>query len=278
MATPTLSAHQIPGALGEILVDVRTTSRDAAQPAVLLLHGFKGFKDYSFLPVFADRLARAGFTAITASVSGSGVDAAGDFVHLERFARNTYSRELDDLRAVIDALSSGSLGVKPPTSIGVVGHSRGGGMALLLAREVAAIRAVATWNGIGKARRHTDAELAAWRRIGRIEILHQRLRIRLPLDFEVAEDCLKHENDQLDIPAAARELARPWLQLHATADGTVAFSEAEELARVAGEGHHFEPIEGSDHVWGCVHPWAGATPDAERVFDLTVRHLSRNLD
>lgn len=278
MATPTLSSHQVPGALGEILVDVRTTARDAAQPAVLLLHGFKGFKDYSFLPVFADRLARAGFTAVTASVSGSGVDSAGDFVHHERFARNTYSRELDDLRAIIDALASGELGVRPPTSIGVVGHSRGGGMAILLAREADAIRAVVTWNGIGRARRHTDAELAAWRRVGRIEILHQRLRIRLPLDYEVAEDCLQHEHGRLDIPAAASELARPWLQLHATADGTVPFAEAEELARAAGEGHQFEPIEGSDHVWGCAHPWAGATPVAERVFDLTVRHLSRHLD
>jgi dienelactone hydrolase len=278
VATPTLSSHQIPGALGEILVDVRTTARDAAQPAVLLLHGFKGFKDYSFLPVFADRLARAGFTAVTASVSGSGVDSAGDFVHLERFARNTYSRELDDLRAIVDALVSGGLGVRSPNSIGVVGHSRGGGMAILLAREVDAIRAVVTWNGIGRARRHTDAELTAWRRIGRIEILHQRLRIRLPLDYEVAEDCLQHENGRLDIPAAARELARPWLQLHATADATVPFAEAGELARVAGEGHRFEPIQGSDHVWGCAHPWAGATPVAERVFDLTVRHFSRHLD
>jgi alpha-beta hydrolase superfamily lysophospholipase len=261
VATPTLSSHQIPGALGEILVDVRTTARDAAQPAVLLLHGFKGFKDYSFLPVFADRLARAGFTAVTASVSGSGVDSAGDFVHLERFARNTYSRELDDLRAIVDALVSGGLGVRSPNSIGVVGHSRGGGMAILLAREVDAIRAVVTWNGIGRARRHTDAELTAWRRIGRIEILHQRLRIRLPLDYEVAEDCLQHENGRLDIPAA-----------------TVPFTEAGELARVAGEGHRFEPIQGSDHVWGCTHPWAGATPVAERVFDLTVRHFSRHLD
>ncbi len=277
MATPSLSHHVLPGALGDILVDVRTSSHTASQPAVLLLHGFKGFKDFAFLPPFAERLARAGFTAVTVSVSGAGVDADGNFVHLERFARNTYSRELDDLVAVTRALASGQLGVTSPTSIGVLGHSRGGGMALLLAREVEAIAAVATWNGIGIARRHSDAELDAWRKAGRIEIPHQRLRIRLPLDFEVAEDCLRHQHGRLDIPAAAGALRKPWIQLHATADNTVSFAEAERLASAAGEGHIFEPIDGSDHVWGCAHPWSGASPEAERVFARTVEFFSRNL-
>ena len=59
MATPTLSHHHLPGALGEILVDVRAGSRDRPQPAVLLIHGFKGFKDYAFLPILAEQLARA---------------------------------------------------------------------------------------------------------------------------------------------------------------------------------------------------------------------------
>ena len=110
MATPTLSHHALSGALGEILVDVRSTSRAAAQPAVLLHHGFKGFKDYAFLPIFAERLARAGFTAVTVSVSGAGVDADGNFTRLDRFANNTYSRELDDLGVVIRALLGGELG------------------------------------------------------------------------------------------------------------------------------------------------------------------------
>jgi dienelactone hydrolase len=278
MATPVLTHSTLPGALGEILVDVRTTSPDAGQPAVLLLHGFKGFKDFAFIPVFAQRLARAGFTAIAASVSGAGVDLDGNFTRLERFARNSYSRELDDLSAVVAALQSGALGVRPPTSIGVVGHSRGGGMALLLARDTPAIDAVVTWNAIGRARRHTDEEIAAWRRLGRIEIPHQRLRIRLPLDFEVAEDCLRHEHERLDMPGAARSLGRPWLQLHARDDGTVPFAEAEGLAALAGAGHELVVVEQSDHTWGTKHPWDGSNPAADLVFDRTLAFLSEHLD
>ena len=277
MATPTRTTHRLPGALGEILVDVRAASRATPQPAVLLVHGFKGFKDYAFLPPFAERLAKGGFAAITVSVSGSGVDEAGDFTRLDRFRKNTYSIELDDLHVVVRALLAGELDLAPPTSLGVVGHSRGGGMALLLAREVPAVRAVATWAGIGVARRHTDRELAMWRKLGTIEILHQRLRIRLPLDFDVAEDCLAHEHGRLDIPAASRALARPWLQVHGTADGTVTFEEAERLAADAGTGHESLWLEGADHTFGAVHPWRGPTPECERVFDATARFLARHL-
>jgi uncharacterized protein len=277
MATPTRTSHRLPGVLGEILVDVRAASRATPQPAVLLVHGFKGFKDYAFLPPFAERLAKAGFAAVTMSVSGSGVDEAGDFTRLDRFRKNTYSMELDDLHIVVNALRAGELGIAPPTSLGVVGHSRGGGMALLLAREVPAVRAVVTWAGIGVARRHTDRELAMWRKIGTIEILHERLRMRLPLDFDVAEDCLAHEHGRLDILVAARTLGRPWLQVHGTADGTVTFEEAQRLAAEAGAGHETLWLDGADHTFGAVHPWRGPTPDCERTFDATALFLARHL-
>ncbi len=277
MATPTLTRHVLPGALGDILVDVRAGSRATPQPAVLLVHGFKGFKDYAFLPVFAERLARSGFAAVTASVSGSGVDEQGDFTLLDRFARNTYSRELDDLHVVARAMLAGELGFVPPTSLGVVGHSRGGGMALLLAHELPAVRAVVTWSGVGKARRHTDAELEAWQRLGTIQVLHQRLRIRLPLSWEVAADCLAHEETRFNIAEAARTLDRPWLQIHGTADTTVPLAEGEALAAVAGPGHQFLGIAEADHTYGTKHPWAGSSVDADAVFEATLAFLSRHL-
>lgn len=276
MATPTLTRHSISGSLGEILVDVRAGSRGVAQPAALLVHGFKGFKDYSFLPVFAERLARAGFVAVTATVSGAGVDADGNFTRLDRFARNGYTRELDDLRAVVDALRAGRLDTAPPTSLGVVGHSRGGGTAILLAGECAA-DALVTWNAIGTVRRHTDRELEAWRAAGTIHIVHKRLGIRLPLDYEVVEDCLRHEHDRLDIAAAARRLAIPWLHLHGTDDETVPYAEGEALATNGGAKHRFEAVEGGKHTWGATHPWAGSTPTCDDVFDRTLRFLVANL-
>ncbi|HET9066492.1 MAG TPA: dienelactone hydrolase family protein [Gemmatimonadales bacterium] len=278
MATSTLSHHAIDGALGEILVDVRAGSRRVPQPAVLLVHGFKGFKDYAFLPVFAEQLARAGFVAITASVSGAGVDADGEFTRPDRFRRNTYTRELDDLHRVVGAVGRGELDVAPPMALGVVGHSRGGGMAILLASECPEVGAVVTWSAIGRARRHSEAQLTAWREAGSIEVPHARLGIRLPLDYEVAADCLAHESGRLDIAGAASMLGRPWLQVHGTLDETVPFEEAEALGRAGDASHHaFLAIEGAGHTYGAAHPWAGSTPALDQLFGATRSFLGSHL-
>ena len=78
-------------------------------------------------PPFAERMARAGFTAVSLNFSGSGVDDGGEFTLPERFGHNTFTAEIRDARAVIDALTRGELGIAPPPSLGLVGHSRGGG-------------------------------------------------------------------------------------------------------------------------------------------------------
>ena len=45
MATPTLTKHVLDGSLGEILIDVRAAGRESPRPAIVVVHGFKGFKD-----------------------------------------------------------------------------------------------------------------------------------------------------------------------------------------------------------------------------------------
>ena len=102
MATPTFTHHVVPGILGDILVDVRAGGRASPRPAVVMLHGFKGFKDWGMWPPLADRLARAGFAAVTLNFSGSGVDDPVSTLYPERFGHNTFSAELDDLRRVLD--------------------------------------------------------------------------------------------------------------------------------------------------------------------------------
>src|SRR3954468_14441695 len=109
MATPALTKHSLPGVLGQILIDVRSGGRKTSRPAVVVLHGFKGFKDWGMFPHLAERLARAGFTAISFNVSGSGVDDAGEFSLPHRFGHNTYSAELEDLARVLDAITMGEL-------------------------------------------------------------------------------------------------------------------------------------------------------------------------
>ena len=278
MATPTLTKHTIPGAIGEILVDVRAGGRGSARPAVVVLHGFKGFKDWGMFPPFAERLARAGVTAVTPNLSGSGVDDAGDFSRPDRFSRNTFSAELDDLGRVVAALASGDLGVAPPGGIGLVGHSRGGGIAVLYAAANPRIRTLVTWAAISSVERWAPAEQQAWREAGIKEIVNARTGERLPLSTDILDDVGRHSTDRLDILGAAARLDIPWLIVHGTADESVSPLEGEALRGASPrDTTALLAVEGAGHTFGAVHPWKGTTPELERVFDASLAHLSASL-
>lgn len=276
MATPIRSSHRIPGTLGDILVDVRTGDRAAPRPAVLIAHGFKGFKDFAFLPPLADRLARAGFTAVTATISGAGVDDAGNFTLLDRFQRNTYSAELADLAAVLHALNTGEYDTATPSSIGMLGFSRGGGAAVLLASQTPRISALATWAAISRTLRWTADEAVEWREKKVVEVLNSRTGQLLPLGTELLDD-VEANTRRLDILVAAKSIAVPWLVVHGTADETVPFEEGEALARVAGDHATALWIDRAGHTFGAVHPFAGMTPALSQAFDATVSHFARHL-
>lgn len=235
MATPLLTKNSLDGGLGPILVDVRAPSGAGSRPAVVMLHGFEGFKDYAMFPALGERLARAGFTAVSFNASGSGVDDRGGFVWPERFRRNTFPIEIADLLLVIHALRTGTLG-PAPSSVGVLGHSRGGGTAVLAAARDPGVHALVTWASIS----------------------------------DVGEG--------IDLARAARSLEIPWLIVHGDHDETVPYSQAEALFAASGrESTRLVTIPGGNHGFGATHPYAGPTPELERVFDATVSWFSRHL-
>jgi uncharacterized protein len=270
MATPTLTKHSIPGALGQILIDIRAGGRISSRPAVLVLHGFKGFKDWGMFPHLAERLARAGFTAVSLNSSGSGVDDAGDFSLPDRFGHNTFSAELEDLGRVVDAMVQGELGMPAPSSLGIVGHSRGGGIAVLETAGDPRVRALVTWSAISRVERWSRDQLVAWRTIGHTEIQNARTGQILPLYTDVLDD-MEQNASELDIEAAAGRISVPWLIIHGTEDESVGFSEAEILKAASDSGTtRFLPIERAGHTFGATHPWRSATPELEKVFDATI--------
>jgi pimeloyl-ACP methyl ester carboxylesterase len=115
---------------------------------VVLCHGSKGSKDWGFFPRLADRLARAGFTTVTLTFPDS--EEEGSLL-----------RDLEDLEAVIDGLTTGTLvsDLEAPAVIGLLGHSRGGVIATAAAAKPRACQALVTW--AASADRRLDLEAAA---------------------------------------------------------------------------------------------------------------------
>jgi dienelactone hydrolase len=278
MATPSLTRHVLPGVLGDILVDLRTGDRRTPRPAVLVMHGFKGFKDWGMFPVVADRLARAGMSVVSFNVSGSGVDDTGEFSRPERFGGNTYSAELGDLHRTLDAAAAGSpLGMPAPTSIGLLGHSRGGGMAILETGENPAIRALVTWAAIGSVDRWSDEAKAAWRRRGFVNIQNARTGQSIPLGTGILDDIERNAGGSLDIMAHAGSVGVPWLIVHGEADESVEPADAGSLREASGGRAELLLVPSAGHTFGATHPFGQTPPELEHVMARTVAWFSRYL-
>lgn len=275
MATPTRTALELPGSLGPIRVAVDAGGRNRPRPAVVILHGFKGFMEWGMFPAIAERLARAGFSAVRLTASGSGADPSGNFPYADRFAHNTVAAELADLATVVNALTTGALGVVPPTSLGLLGHSRGGGMVVLHTGRDARVRALVTWAAIASIRRWDDLEAREWRRRGYREVVNARtgdvLRQEISLLDEVEQD-----DGKFNIARTAARISAPWLILHGADDRSVSPAEARLLKQQQPAAELLE-LPGADHTFGSRHPWSGSTPAFDRAIDASTAWLARHL-
>src|SRR5262245_57786427 len=124
--------------------DVRWADPPGARPVVVVCHGFKGFKNWGFFPWLGAQIAAAGYLCVCFNFSGSGIGPDMEtFTELDRFAADTVSKQIDDLGTILDAVDRGAVGggCADPQRIAVLGHSRGGGVAIVRAREDGRVRA-----------------------------------------------------------------------------------------------------------------------------------------
>jgi alpha-beta hydrolase superfamily lysophospholipase len=282
MATASTSQFQLDGADGKPLRgEVRTAAGGVDRPAIVICHGFKGFKDWGFFPHLATRVARAGMTAVTFNFSGSGVGPDGEsFSEPERFGHATISNDLVDLQAVADALREGRLapGLAVPTRLGLFGHSRGGSIALLYGAKSRTAAALVTWSAVADLMRWDRETVDEWRARGQVEIVNARTGDVLPLYTDYLDDLERHRHGAFDLLGAAGRLAIPWLVVHGDADEAVAVGDGERLFGAASHGTtRLERIPGGTHTLGACHPWAGSTPQLEAAMGLTIEWFSNYL-
>ncbi len=281
MATVTTRSFELVGADGlPLRGDVRTAGDGRGRPTVVICHGFKGFKDWGFFPHLAARLARAGMTAVSFNFSGSGIGPDGEtFSEPERFRNQTFSADLRDLDTVFAALAGETLvpGLVAPERIGLFGHSRGGGIAILHAAREESVKTLVTWAAIANVLRWDEATIQQWRADGSIEIANARTGDVLPLGTDVLDDIATHR-DALDIERVAARISTPWLIVHGADDEAVRVADARKLNAAARENvTELRIIADGSHTFGARHPWAGETPELRAAMDATVDWYVRHL-
>ncbi len=242
----------------DIITDIRHREDAREAPVIILVHGFKGFKDWGFFPDLGDRLAMDGYVTVAFNFSRNGIGYdPRTFERLDAFSENTHSHELDDLQCVIDQVREDKIARRyaDPERIALLGHSRGGGTALLKAAELGdVISCVVTWASVASFFRYSKRQIAQWEEKGVIEIENSRTGQKMPIKKSLWDD-LNANKEKLDILKACESIENPTLFVHGGADETVDPECSMRLHDACGAYvKRLEVIEGAGHTFNVKHP------------------------
>jgi uncharacterized protein len=266
----------IEGSAGKpIVLDVFLADNPQA-PLVIFSHGFKGFKDWGAFNIVAQSFAQEGISFLKFNFSYNGTTPSDllNFLDLEAFGNNNFSIEMDDLGLVIDWAEQNLLDKVDTKQIALLGHSRGGGISILKAREDDRVKKVVSWASVSNFENRLPKEKDhIWKERGVAYVYNGRTNQQMPMYYQFREDFYQSQ-DRLDIPAAASSLSTPLLIVHGTADPTVALSEAHQLKNYVLNSELYL-VEGADHVFNVKHPLEEIvlSKELQLVVDKTISFL-----
>lgn len=246
------------------------------QGVALMVHGYKGFRQWGNWKGLAERWAQEGWDVVRMDFSHNGhvPPFEDDCLDEEAWSANRYTMEVDEVAFALAQLAPEGV------PLVVLGHSRGGGMAVLGARRFersgGAMAGVAAWAPVSDVmmRFPFGTELDRWRQTNRLEVVNGRTGQTLVHPFAFYVDAIEHRAE-LDIQAATEGLTCPVLVVHGTADPAVSWMEGHDLSQWASQGTWAE-VDGADHVFGMKHPWADARsfpPHLEQAWEATCSWL-----
>lgn len=216
---------------------------------VVVVHGFKGFKNWGFFPWLGQHLARHRLVVCRFNMSRSGIgEDPESFDRLDLFEHDTYSTQLRDLRSAVRHAQEHFPGL--PTFL--LGHSRGGGVAILGAEDVPNLGGVVVWSPISRADRWDEATQRDWRERGFLDVMNARTGQAMRMSPVILDD-YEVNRERLDILAAARRLRVPLLVVHGGSDESVSWQEGRLIAEAAPDAS-LAVIHSASHTYNAIHP------------------------
>lgn len=263
-----------------IVLDVFAKQNSQAKPVLIFCHGYKGFKDWGAWDMMAEMFKEAGFFFVKFNFSHNGgtVEQPIDFPDLVAFGNNNYSKELDDLKAVLDwVFTEPSLQREVNLQdVSLMGHSRGGGIVAIKAEEDVRVKKLISLAGVcdfGK-RTATIGDLDQWKKEGVKYVLNGRTKQQMPHFYHFYEEFLENQT-RLNIKRAVSNLKIPYLILHGNQDTSVLIEEGEQLHSWNSESQ-LEIIDTANHVFNTSHPWekSHVSTALEKAIRLSISFLS----
>lgn len=251
-------------------------------PLVMLLHGFKGFRNWAFWPVTAQELAQQGFAVVRLDFALNGMRGTNDrVISVDDFAANTLINEVHDVHDVLEAIPQAPelaalAAVTDPDRLHLIGHSRGGGIAMVVGRQRLEqgkpLTSVTGWNSVGSWERIGQHQIDQWRRQGFFVVQHTRTHQELRMNYSYVESYLEYR-EELSLQRAAIALGSRLHLVHAETDLTVPIEEVQRLVNAAQSPTVVDIVPGSTHTFGMQHPLDHVTPAFVQALAFTLERL-----
>ena len=239
-----------------------------AKALVVIVHGFKGFKEWGFFPWLGEMLCNHRFAVCRFNMSRSGIaENLETFDRLDLFAEDTYSGQIADLQKVVRYCQQRA---DLPTFL--VGHSRGGGVSLLAADGIANLSGIVTWSSIARTDRWDDSTKSMWRRAGYLEAENTRTKQMMKMSTRMLDD-IEANRDRLDILKCATQIEQPILVIHGARDESVPVEESAEIASYAQDASRVI-IANAGHTLNAIHPLVNVPFALTMAATLTARFVS----
>jgi pimeloyl-ACP methyl ester carboxylesterase len=248
-------------------------------PILLIIHGFRGSKNWGFFPTIAKEFAQSGSIVISWNMSLNGYsENVQNIDQPENFARNTITQEIRDTQSIIDSILhddlilSNDLRSKWNGDIHVLGHSRGGGVGILICEKNPSIKKLALWNTISRFGRFTERQKKLWSETGTFPIDETEDGKVIAMNYTYISDLELHGEEYSPLRAIT-EVSADILIVHAEQDMTVPIREAYTLQ----EKSHFaqmHSIPQAGHIFGCTHPFTEMTSSLRDAIDSTTAFFS----
>jgi dienelactone hydrolase len=267
-----------------MLLDIFFNDDAFAKPIVIYVHGFNGFKDWGNFDLIAKEFAASGFVFIKMNLSHNGTtpDFPEAFADLEAYGNNNYSKELFDVEQIIQWVVDEKNGYKNQfdiNQISLIGHSRGGGIAILKTSEDERINSLITWASVDECKspwnHWSNEKMNEWQETGVQYITNKRTHQQMPLYYQLYKN-YRDNQERLDIEKNIRKINIPILICHGTKDEAVPLHAAQKLKEWQPKAQLF--LVESDHVFGRKHPWIETTlpPAMQAIVDQSILFLKKH--
>ncbi|MAY83351.1 MAG: hypothetical protein CMP59_04380 [Flavobacteriales bacterium] len=262
--------------------DVIYPNSDAKLPLLIFCHGFKGYKDWGHFPLLCREFAKNGLAVVKFNFSHNGMslNSKHHFDDLPAFAENNYLKELDDISLLLDLLESKEeyKELIDFGNISILGHSRGGSMAILAGLEDRRIKRIIGWAAVADLveRLPAQEQMEDWKEKGVRYVMNGRTGQDMPVNYQFIEH-LYANSKKLSLEKQLKKASKPLLAIQGEDDEAVPLEHLYAI-QVWYPKAEVLSIEGAGHTFGGTHPYEHKEfpKDTQVAFDTTIDFLKRH--